>query len=113
MLFNSLQFAIFFAFVLLLHRSLPERTRNGVLLGASLVFYGMWVPAYLLLLLGEIAVNYALLRTIARGGPARRVAHKARRRVVSKPLKSRLGTSSFVSASQAITYSNTCGQYQS
>ena len=37
MLFNSLQFAIFFALVLLLHRSLPERSRNGLLLGASIL----------------------------------------------------------------------------
>ncbi len=67
MLFNSFQFAVFFAVVLLLHRSLPASRRNGLLLGASLFFYAMWVPAYLVLLLGEIGINYALLRTIARG----------------------------------------------
>jgi len=66
MLFNSLQFVLFFAVVLLLHRSLPRGTRNGLLLGASLLFYSLWVPAYLLLLLADIGVNYALLRVMVR-----------------------------------------------
>jgi D-alanyl-lipoteichoic acid acyltransferase DltB (MBOAT superfamily) len=35
-----------------------------VLLGASLVFYTLWIPAYLLLLLVDIGVNYALLRAM-------------------------------------------------
>ena len=73
MLFNSLPFAVFFVLVLLLHRTLPAPARAGLLLGASLLFYGLWVPAYLLLLVGEIVVNYALLRAIARG-QARRMA---------------------------------------
>ena len=64
--FNSIQFALFFAVVWLLHRSLPAAARNGFLLTASLVFYGLWVPAYLLLLLGDILVNYALLRVMVR-----------------------------------------------
>jgi D-alanyl-lipoteichoic acid acyltransferase DltB (MBOAT superfamily) len=67
MLFNSFQFALFFALVLLLHRTLPRRLRNGLLLAASLVFYSLWVPSYLFLLLADIGVNYALIRTIARG----------------------------------------------
>ena len=66
MLFNSFQFALFFAAVLLLHRSLPREARNGVLLGASLVFYSLWIPAYLVLLVGDILVNFALLRVMAR-----------------------------------------------
>jgi len=64
--FNSIQFAVFFAVVWLLHRGLPSRWRNGFLLGASLVFYGLWMPTYLLLLLGDILVNYALLRQMVR-----------------------------------------------
>jgi len=65
MLFNSVQFALFFVFVLALHRAAPPARRNGVLLGASLVFYLSWVPGYLLLLLGDAAVNFLLLRRIA------------------------------------------------
>ena len=64
--FNSLQFGLFFALVWGLHRALPTRSRNGFLLAASLVFYGLWMPTYLLLLLTDIAVNYALLRAMLR-----------------------------------------------
>jgi alginate O-acetyltransferase complex protein AlgI len=71
MLFNSFQFALFFFALWLLHRSLPPRHRNGLLLGASLLFYAMWVPIYLVLLLAEIVVCHALLRVIARGRHAR------------------------------------------
>jgi len=66
MLFNSVQFVLFFALVLLLYRNLPHRWRNPVLLGASLVFYTLWLPAYLLLLLADIIVNYSLLRAMQR-----------------------------------------------
>ena len=65
MLFNSLQFAVFFLCVLALHRAAPAGRRNGVLLGASLFFYFCWVPAYLVLLVAEASVNYALLRGMA------------------------------------------------
>jgi len=69
--FNSIQFALFFAVVWLLHRSLPARARNGFLLAASLVFYGLWVPAYLLLLVADILINYALLRVMVRSARPR------------------------------------------
>jgi alginate O-acetyltransferase complex protein AlgI len=71
MLFNSVNFALFFAVVWALYRSLPARSRNGLLLGASLLFYGLWVPAYLVLLFAEILVNYALLRAVARSARPR------------------------------------------
>ena len=67
MLFPTLQFAIFFGLTLLLHRTLPLRARSGILLGASLIFYALWIPPYLLLLLGDILVNYLLLQGIVRG----------------------------------------------
>ena len=62
MLFNTLQFAVFFGIVLVLYRNSPSRWRNGVLLAASLVFYALWIPVYLLLLLAAITVNYLLVR---------------------------------------------------
>jgi alginate O-acetyltransferase complex protein AlgI len=67
MLFNTFQFALFFAVVLLLHRSLPKHLRNRVLLAASLIFYTLWIPSYLLLLGLDILVNYGLLRAISSG----------------------------------------------
>jgi len=71
MLFNTAQFVAFFALVLLVHRALPQQHRNAWLLGCSLLFYFLWIPAYLLLLLVDIAVNFALLRGIVRSSRAR------------------------------------------
>lgn len=62
MLFNSPQFAVFFGAVLLALRGTPQRARVHVLLGASLVFYALWIPIYLALLLGTLLVNYVLAR---------------------------------------------------
>jgi D-alanyl-lipoteichoic acid acyltransferase DltB (MBOAT superfamily) len=66
MLFNSVQFGVFFIAVLITLRVLPWSLRRGVLLGASLLFYSLWIPSYLLLLLGTLLVNYGLMRAIAR-----------------------------------------------
>lgn len=66
MLFNTFQFAVFLIFVLLFYYGLPRRFQAAVLLGSSLVFYTLWIPAYLVLLLAEIGVNYALLRGMLR-----------------------------------------------
>ena len=62
MLFNSLQFAMFFLCVLVLHRAAPPARRNGLLLGASLFFYFCWIPVYLVLLIAEASINYFLLK---------------------------------------------------
>ena len=67
MLFPTLQFALFFGIVLILHRNVPRGARAGILLGASLLFYALWIPPYLLLLLADIGVNYLLLQAIQRG----------------------------------------------
>ena len=71
MLFNTFQFAIFLSLIVALHRNLPERARTPLLLGASLVFYTLWIPAYLVLLIIDISVNYALLRAMARSASPR------------------------------------------
>ena len=73
MLFNSFSFLIFFAVFGLAYRLAPRRARIPLLLAASLLFYSLWIPIYLLLLLLEIGVNWWLLRAIARG-PRPRVA---------------------------------------
>lgn len=64
MLFNSFQFAFFLAIALLAYQCASQRRRNLLLLIASLVFYSMWVPEYLLLLLADLMVNYLLLRAM-------------------------------------------------
>jgi len=61
-LFNTAQFVAFFVVVLLVHRAVPSGARNTWLLVCSLAFYTVWIPAYLLLLLLEIGLNFLLLR---------------------------------------------------
>lgn len=58
MLFNSLEFAVFFPIVTLLYFVLPQRLRVPLLLVASCVFYMAFVPKYILILLFVIIVDY-------------------------------------------------------
>ncbi|MDP6979471.1 MAG: MBOAT family O-acyltransferase [Myxococcota bacterium] len=66
MLFNTFQFAAFFVLVYVLYRATPRERRGNLLLGASFVFYFLWIPSYLLLLLGDLVVNFALMRLMTR-----------------------------------------------
>ena len=59
MLFNSLQFAVFFPVVTLLYFWLPHRMRVALLLVASCVFYMAFVPKYILILAFLIVVDYS------------------------------------------------------
>ncbi|OFZ56311.1 MAG: alginate O-acetyltransferase, partial [Bacteroidetes bacterium RIFCSPHIGHO2_02_FULL_44_7] len=58
MLFNSLQFLIFFPTVTTLYFILPHRFRWFLLLIASCIFYMAFIPAYILILLVTIVVDY-------------------------------------------------------
>lgn len=58
MLFNSLEFIIFFPVVTLLYFLFPYRFRWIHLLIASCIFYAAFIPAYLLILLLLIAIDY-------------------------------------------------------
>ena len=58
MLFNSFEFLIFFPVVTLLYFLLPHRFRWLHLLLASCVFYMAFIPAYILILLGTIVIDY-------------------------------------------------------
>jgi alginate O-acetyltransferase complex protein AlgI len=66
-LFNSFQFPIFLAAILALYWGAPRNARGAVLLSASLLFYFLWIPSYLLLLLGDIGINYWFYRRILEG----------------------------------------------
>ena len=55
MLFDSEAFAVFFPLVVLLHFGLPRGGRVPLLLLAGTVFYGAFVPGYLLVLVSLIA----------------------------------------------------------
>ena len=59
MLFNSLEFAIFFPIVVCLYFWLPQTARTLFLLIASCVFYAAFIPAYLLILAVTILIDYA------------------------------------------------------
>lgn len=58
MLFNSLQFLIFFPVVTALYFLLPHRQRWLMLLIASCVFYMAFIPAYVLILFVLILIDY-------------------------------------------------------
>ncbi|NQX89535.1 MAG: MBOAT family protein [Halioglobus sp.] len=77
MLFNS--FLFLFAFLPLTlaafyatRKWTSARVAVGLLVFASLVFYGYWKPIYLFLLLGSISVNYAFGRVLAVQSPSRK-----------------------------------------
>src|ERR1700758_1221067 len=69
MLFNSLQFLVFFSFVISLFYALPHRSRWFLLLLASSYFYMVFVPEYVLILFGVILIDYfaAFLITKTKG----------------------------------------------
>jgi alginate O-acetyltransferase complex protein AlgI len=58
MLFNSIEFLIFFPVVTTLYFLLKHRFRWMLLLGASCYFYMAFVPVYILILGGTIVIDY-------------------------------------------------------
>lgn len=58
MLFSSLSFFIFFPIVTIAYFVLPHRHRWMFLLAASCIFYMAFIPAYILILLATITIDY-------------------------------------------------------
>ncbi|MDD4899344.1 MAG: MBOAT family protein [Candidatus Omnitrophica bacterium] len=58
MLFNSVQFLLFFPTVVFLYFFLPHRYRWFLLLSASCFFYMVFIPVYILVLFTTIAIDY-------------------------------------------------------
>jgi alginate O-acetyltransferase complex protein AlgI len=58
MLFNSLQFLVFFIIVTLLYFSIPKKLTVPLLLLASTYFYMVFKPVYILILLFTIIIDY-------------------------------------------------------
>jgi alginate O-acetyltransferase complex protein AlgI len=58
MLFNSLEYLVFFPVVVALHFVLPHRYRHFLLLAASYLFYMSWNPAYAILMVISTFVDY-------------------------------------------------------
>ena len=60
MLFNSIDFLIFFPIVTLLYFLIPHRVRYIWLLIASYYFYMAWNPVYALLMLTSTFITYLI-----------------------------------------------------
>lgn len=58
MLFNSMEFLIFFPIAVLLYFAVPDKLKNYWLLAASYYFYMCWNARYVLLMLFSTAVTY-------------------------------------------------------
>ena len=58
MLFNSIEFLIFFPIVILGFFALPHRFRRYFLLAASCYFYMSFIPKYILILLFTTLVDF-------------------------------------------------------
>ena len=58
MLFNSLQFLVFFIVVTTLYYLIPHKYRWFLLLIASCIFYMAFVPVYILILFATIVIDY-------------------------------------------------------
>ena len=58
MLFNSLEFLIFFPIVTLAYFLIPHKVRYLWLLGASYYFYMCWNPEYALLMATSTIITY-------------------------------------------------------
>ena len=67
MLFNSLEFLIFFPIVTLVYFLIPHKVRYLWLLGASYYFYMCWNPKYALLMAASTAITYLSGHLIAKG----------------------------------------------
>ena len=77
MLFNSLEFLIFFPVVTMLYFLLPHSWRWAMLLIASCVFYMYFIPIYILILFFTIIIDYIAGILIADAEGAKRKRYLA------------------------------------
>jgi D-alanyl-lipoteichoic acid acyltransferase DltB (MBOAT superfamily) len=86
MLFNSVEFLVFFAAVYAAYAALGHRAQNRLLLAASYLFYGSWNPKLLGLIALSTAVDYVCALRIEAGRDA-----AARRRWMELSVATSLG----------------------
>src|ERR1700722_2089835 len=72
MLFNTVNFFVFLATVLLLYYISPRVLRKWILLAASYFFYMSWNPKFIALLLALTVTDYLAAFWIERGAQHRR-----------------------------------------
>ena len=58
MIFNSMEFLIFFTIVVLFYYVIPEKLKKFLLLAASYYFYMCWNAKYVFLILFSTVVTY-------------------------------------------------------
>jgi len=90
MLFNTLEFPLFFALIFGHYLVLPHRLQNRLLLVASYVFYAAWDWRFCFLLALSTVIDYTIGLRMAADGDAVR-----RRRLVTLSLVSNLGILGF------------------
>ena len=66
MLFTSIQWLVFLAIVFVGYHCLPTRARQWFMLGASLYFYSSWRPPFLLLIGGQLLIDWTCGYILAR-----------------------------------------------
>jgi alginate O-acetyltransferase complex protein AlgI len=76
MLFNSLEFVVFFPLVIGFYFLLPHRFRWILLLVASYIFYMFWRVEYALILLTSTLVDYTCARMMGKWAPEQRSKRK-------------------------------------
>jgi D-alanyl-lipoteichoic acid acyltransferase DltB (MBOAT superfamily) len=72
MLFNSLEFALFFPLVCVVFFLSPQKIRVHVLLAASCIFYMAFIPSYILILAVTILIDYVGGILIERKSPGQK-----------------------------------------
>lgn len=75
MLFNTIQFAIFFAIVWVLYIRIPHRAQNALLLVGSYIFYGAWDYRFLSLIFISTAVDFYVGKILHQTTDDRRRKH--------------------------------------
>lgn len=74
MTFSTGIFALFLGLALFTYWAAPPRWRRYVMIGSGVVFYGYYLPKYLLLIGGMVVITYVFARVIIdrqqQGGPA-------------------------------------------
>ena len=66
MLFTSIQWLVFLAIVFVGYHCLPTRARQWFMLGASLYFYSSWSAPFLLLIGGQLLIDWTCGYILAR-----------------------------------------------
>lgn len=90
MLFNSIDFLLFFPIVVLMYFILPEKLKNFWLLAASYYFYMCWNPEYALLILFSTVITYLC------GLVLEKIKHSSQDEGKKKKLKKLCVTASFM-----------------